>query len=439
MKEFRKGIAYIIFCVTALIASAQPGWEWGDQPDVAKEKNALYTDQIKANNFQGALEPLNWLYDNTPDLHVSIYQNGAKLYRSLASKEIDEEKKSEYIRLGLDLFDKRIKYFQKEAYVTDRKVNFAYKFYNKDRTKYEYLYELFTNDYELNSSKMIPGNLVAFMNVVYKFRTIKGDISDEKVLEIYSNISDALNLQKAKVAENKQPKYDKMIDQVTKLLTATIDLNCDLVKNVLGPKLETENEDEKLKWAKKIFQLLLSNKCTDTPLAVESAMFINEKEPDYGVSLFIAKKEVGNENLERALAYFNKALTLTQDNIKQADIYLDIAKINVKEGKKIDARSNARKALAYDPSRKDAYRLIGNLYMTSYEQCRADEFKVVDRAIFIAAYNQFVKSGDSQLIKVAAQQFPTIEDIFNENYQEGQTVTVGCWVNETISVKRRQD
>ncbi len=437
MKSINKALIVTTMILVSISAWAQPGWNWGDQVDKAKEQNALYTDMFKAGRFEEAVAPLDWLYENTPDLHVSIYQNGEKVYENLASKEADEAKKDAYVQRGLEIFDQRVVNFQKEPYVSNRKATFAYKFYNKTKEKYGYLYETFSKAFELNGNKMTAGNLLAYMNVVYKYKKY-GDggsaLSDESILDIYSNISDALNAQKAEVADNKKPRYDKMLGQIDKLLTATVDVNCEFVEDKLGPKLDETGD---LNMAKKIFQLLLANKCTDSPLAIKSATIVNDNEPDYGVTIFIAKKASAAGDKEQAFEYFNKALDLTDDNIKKADVHLDIAKLYNSQGRKVDARSSARKALAFDPSKKEANRLIGTLYMQSFEDCKQGISKVDDRAIFIAAYNEFKRAGESKLMEAAQAQFPSIEDIFNDGKEEGQSITVGCWINVSVKLERR--
>ncbi len=435
MKSIKRELITLGFSLLILSAYSQPGWNWGEQVDKAKEQNALYTDMYKAGRFQEAVAPLDWLYENTPGLHVSIYQNGEKVYENLASKEPDAANKEALIQRGLEIFDMRIANFEQEPYVMNRKATFAYKFYNRETEKYGYLFETFSKAFELNKEKMTAGNLVAYMNVVYKYKKYgNGDISDEGVLDIYSNISDALNAQKETVADNKKARYETMLGQVDKLLTATVDVNCEFVETKLGPKLDETGD---LNMAKKIFQLLLSNKCTDSPLAVKAATIVNDNEPDYGVTIFIAKKATASNDTDQAFEYFNKALELTDDNIKKADVHLDIAKLYNGQKRKIDARSSARKALAFDPSKGEAHRLIGSLYMQSFEECKGGQSKVEDRAIFIAAYNEFRRAGESNLMEAAQAQFPSIEEIFNENYEEGQSVTVGCWINESVKLERR--
>ncbi|WP_420317432.1 tetratricopeptide repeat protein [Ekhidna sp.] len=436
MKTITKILGAAFFLSLAIGASAQNGWNWGEQVDIAKEKNVLYTDAYKAKNYQAAIPPLNWLLTNTPNLNPSIYINGIKIYQALAKKETDAAKKEEYIQKGLELHDTRIQYYpEDEADILDRKSIYAYGFYSKKKEKYPYLYELYSKAFELNGANMNSGNLVAYMNVVYKHKFAGGDLSDEQVIEIYSAIADALEEQKSRVSGDNKKKYDKMIDNVDKILTATgVEISCSFVEEKLGPKLD---QGEDLNMAKKIFGLMLKGKCLDSPLALKAAGIVQNSEPTYGVAKFMAQKNAQDGDDAKAIEYFQEAADLTDDNSEKAEMYVNIARIQMKNGQKSTARNSARRALSFDPSHKDAYKLIGDLYMTSFDDCKGEKSQVQDRAVFIAAYNEYKKAGNSQAMAAAKAQFPSIEDIFNENMEEGQSITIGCWINVTVALERR--
>lgn len=436
MKTTNKILAVAFFLSIAIGANAQNGWNWGEQVDVAKEKNVLYTDAFKAKNYKAALPPLNWLLTNTPDLNPSIYINGAKIYEELAEKEKDAAKKEEYIQKGLDLHDKRMEvYPEDKADIIDRKATYGYKFYGKDQDKYPYLYELYTKAFEANGADMNSGNLVAYMLVVYKHRITGGPLSDEDVINLYSSISEALNVQKSRVTGDQKKKYDKMLDQVDKILTATkVEISCDFVEEKLGPKL---GQGDDLNMAKKIFGLMLAGKCLDSPLALKAAGIVQEGEPTFGVAKFMAQKNAQDGNDEKAIELFQEAADLTDDNAEKADMFVNVARIQMKNGQKSTARNSARRALSFDPSFSDAYKVIGDLYMGSFNDCKQEQSQVQDRAIFIAAYNEYRKAGHSASMTAAKAQFPSIEDIFNEGKEEGQSITIGCWINTTVTLERR--
>ncbi len=433
MKTISKKLSVLVFVLLALGASAQSGWNWGEEVDKAKEKNVIYTDAYKAKNYKGALEPLNWLLTNTPDLNPSIYINGIEIYEALAKKATDPAIKEQNIQKALELHDTRIKYFEGEADILDRKALFAYQHYSKNKEKYPYLYELYSKAFELNGADMNSGNLVAYMNVIYKYRFDGGDLSDEDVINKYSEISEALNTQKSRVSGDSKKKYDKMLGQVDKLLTATkVEISCEFVETKLGPKM-----GEDVNMAKKVFDLMIKGKCIDRPLALEAAELIQKSEPTYGVAKFLATKNNIEGNADVAIKYYEEAAGLTDDNAEKADMYVSIARMQAKSGQKSSARNNARRALSFDPSYADAYKLIGDLYMQSFDDCKQEKSQVDDRAIFIAAYEQYKRAGNKAGMDNAKAQFPAIGDIFSAGREEGESITIGCWINTTVTLERR--
>jgi tetratricopeptide (TPR) repeat protein len=413
---------------------SQAGWNWGEQIDVAKENNAIYTDMVKIEKYLDAIAPHAWLLENTPDLNESLYQNGAKIYSGLANKESDKAQKAAYQAKALEMYDLRIEYFGNEASVLNRKAFPAYKFYKGDKSKYVELLDLFEKTFALSGANFSPNNFVAYMDVVRRFKATGGELSDEKVLDIYTGLMDALDGQ---IAVSSNPaSLERVAENVDKLLTLTIDLSCDYVESLLGPKLAETGD---IKVASKIFKLMLQNKCTDRPLAFEAAKIVNQNSPDFAISKFLASRASKEDDRQGAIQYYNQALTLTEEVTKKAEIYLSLAKIDYQAGLKGSARSNCRKALSADPSMSDAHVLIGNLYLSSFEECKQGEFKTVDYAIFIAAHNAFQKAGDYGNMKKSEALFPSITDIFTEEYTEGQSIKIDCWINESVILQKRAE
>ena len=438
---------------------AQPGWNWPENKSEAEEKNVLYTDYLKQQNCDEAKIHLDWLIENVPGLHVSIYQNGIKIYRCLIDKEEDPIIKNELINKALILFDGRIENFGREAYVKNRKVTFAYTFYRSDKTQYESLFNMFKDAFLLNGNKIGNSNLVAYMDIVRKHKLTSKSISDDEVLEIYDMISKTISFKLSNDGKN-QVRYKKYQDNLDKLLTATITVDCNFVENTLGPKLieltsqpndeiaQTDYEtltpvdisysQEIVNLAKKIFQLSITGKCTSSEIALEAAkiMFTNEK--DFAVAKFIFSRELSTKNYESALEYCDAAIESAGDNNNQkSEMFLRKAQIYQVIGNKLKSRDNARKSISLNSSNSDAYKIIGNLYMSSYEDCREGKSRVQDRLLFIAAYNIFKSGGLSNQANRAREQFPSMEEIFNENLEVGESMNTGCWINETVTLNKR--
>ena len=393
-----------------------------------------------------------------PNLHVSIYQNGIKIYRCLIDKESDPVKKNELVDKALSLFDGRIENFGREAYVKNRKVTFAYTFYRSDKSQYEMLFNMFKDAFELNGNKIGNSNVVAFMDIVRKHKLTSKSISDDEVLELYDMISKTISYKIENDAKN-EGRYNKYQDNVDKLLTATITVDCNFVENTLGPKLlelsaeptdeiaQTDYEtltpvdisysDEVINLAKKIFQLSITGKCTSSEIALEAAKIMFTDENDFAVAKFISSRELSSKNYENSLEYCDAAIECTKENSQKSEMYLRKAQVYQVIGNKRKSRDNARKSISLNTSNPDAYKLIGNLYMSSYDDCREGKSRVQDRLVFIAAYNIFKSGGLTSQANQAREQFPSMEEIFNENMEVGESMNTGCWINETVTLNKR--
>ena len=135
--------------------------------------------------------------------------------------------------------------------------------------------------------------------------------------------------------------------------------------------------------------------------------------------------------------YYQEAVRLADPDSLKAEHSYQLASFYQRADRKLEARNAARQALRLAPTLTEAHRLIGDLYYASFDDCRQGKQQVADRAVYWAAYEQYRRAGRTDLIEQARQQFPTIETIFQEGYEEGQPVSVGCWMNVTAAVRRR--
>ncbi|MEL7147509.1 MAG: tetratricopeptide repeat protein, partial [Bacteroidota bacterium] len=312
----------------------------------------------------------------------------------------------------------------------------AYKYLKDRQSRYPELLKMFDRTFELNDKKVYDNNLAAYMDVVRRYQTVNKDLTDEQILERYSTVTEIVDykIENAGGSTAKISRLNKSLDAIDKMLLTVVDLNCDKVTEIFGEKLQ---ETKELKLAKKIFKLMLQGKCTDNPLAVEAAGIIAEAEPNAAIYKFLAQKATGEQDYDKAVELYDKAAELSEDNLKKSEIYISVGKIMFSKGRKSTARDYARKALSSDPSNSDAYKLIGDLYMNSFEDCKQGQSRVQDRTIFIAAYNMYKLAGSSTGMLNAKAQFPSSEEIFNESKSVGDKLSTGCWVNETVTLDRR--
>jgi len=391
---------------------AQAGWNWGDDATTSKEKNAIYNDLMKNNDFKGATEPLEWLLTNAPDLNAAIYINGVKIYDQLQAKETDPNQKRSYQDRCLELYDQRIKHFGKEAQILNRKAYKAYKFLKDDKSRYQELYDLFERTFELNGDKVAINNLVAYMDVIRRYRAGGGSLTDDEVLEKYGKTMTILdkNVEAYEKAGKDVASLEKNRDFINKMLTGMIAIDCDFIENKIGPVFEADPTD--LVLAKRIIALSLTYSCSKSPIFLTAVKTVQEQEPTYSMAKIIAIKNDAAKNYSEANKYYLEALNLAHTGKQKADIHYGLANHYRARGMKSKSRSSAFATVKSDPSRKEAYKIVGDLYMTSYKDCRQGVSKVDDRAVFLAAYNMYQKAGDRRSMSNAEKQFPSMEEIF---------------------------
>lgn len=426
-------ITALFLSFAGLAGAQQSDWNWPEDVKTAKEKNALYTDSKQMGNFREAANSLHWLLVNAPDLNESIYINGAEIYDELATAEKDAAKQVVLQDSALTMYDLRIKYFGNEASVLDRKVFFAYKYKKDDRDKLEDLYTMFQRAIELNGEEAMFSNAVAYMDVTRRHKLVNKTLTDDQVLENYDKALLILDAAEKKYGADKVEKYKGILDD---LLVKTVNVDCDFVTANFGPKMK-ENPDD-LATAKKLFKLLKIGECTDNPLYMQSLQAIYTHEPTYGLARLIGVKYLSSGDNAKAEEYLTAAIEQAEDASAKADTYMMIAQTAAKQGSKSKARSMAYKAMEADPSvASKAYTLIGTLYMGSFQDCSGGVSRVEDRGVFLAAHKMFEKAGNQAMMAKAAEQFPSAEEIFTENKELGQQMTVGCWINETVTLKKR--
>lgn len=392
----------------------------------AQSELAQFSDNFKFNNYGAARKHLSWLIANTPDIHESIHINGIKIYQQLVDDTTNTNISDHQDSLLL-LYDLRIKYYRNEKDLTDRKASAAYKFYRTRPDKTEELFRIFERTYELNGKDVGINNLATYMDVTRKYHQLQ-KMSDEEILKRYYRVLDAIDHKEQQSGDSET--YEKIRSIATKILLEIIPIDCDFIEKNLVPRMQKDPT-----MSLRVVSLSLSQNCNSRKFFIEAVKLVIEKNPDYTLIRYAAMKAAEDGNMQEALEYFNAALKATDDRTRKAQIHYDIA---VRTTDKSEARRYALKALETDPNFKKAYKLIGDLYYNSYNDCKQEKSMINDRAVYWVAYDMYEKAGDQEAMNNAAAQFPTMSDIFTENKEEGKQITVDCWINKSTTIRRRK-
>ena len=415
------------------IAHAQDGWNWPADPAQeakAREYNAAYFDYMKAEQFVEATKPLSWLLVNVPNLNESIYIQGVTVYKGAADKTADAAQKRVYQDSVMALYNKRGEIYNNPVKWMETKAYYGYLFFRNDNSKIPGVVADFEKAWELKGSlnfQFVP----MYFDLVEKNYTLNKAYSPEQVLTIFDKSNKLLD---AAAASGKDVTDSK--STLETLLVKMKLIDCDFIENTLGPKLAADPTNEEL--AEQIFTYSLQYKCISTKAFLAALEFKDSKNPTFKTSQVRGMLYMSANDFDKAEPVFEKALTLASTNKEKAETMMELAKIYARAGKKSAARTAAREAAGLDSELvSSAYGLIGDLYMSAYNDCRGGESRAKDYAVFIAAYNAYQRAGDSRGMGSARSRFPSKEELFTEGFALGSSVSTGCWVGETVSLSTR--
>lgn len=446
MKIQLKQLAFtgLAFSIAVSSAFAQCKGGWPEDKKTAEEKVAVFSDAVKQGpaafddlKVRGAIL---WMIANAPKWNTKLYVDAATIYDGLATKEADATKKKMFIDSLMIIYDLRLQNCGDEVNVLNRKASSNVKYNINNKEKAPELLAMFDKVYEISGNNVNDNNLEAYMSVIYvNFLINKGSMTEEQILSRYDKLSAVIDAKIAKAqSENKAAdveKYKKIKANVDDKLIKMVKVDCKFVKANLEPKFRANPKD--LGLAKKIFKFMLEDNCADDPLWLDAALAIHEVEKDCGLAKNLGKRMIATD-LAKAEGFFKEAQSLCTEAEDKSEILVLLGAVQAKNGNPVAARDLFRQALAASAANKDAYEKIGDLYMNAGKECSKMKSKAEDRLVYLAAFDMYVKSGNQQKINAARAQFPSVTELFELNWKEGEKKTITqCWVGETVTLRTR--
>ncbi len=445
LKQFTLGLCMALLTTTSAFSQCKE-LKWPENKSKAEECVAIFGDAVKQQNFRGATASIQWMLTNAPNWNTKLYVDASSAYDGLATKETDAAKKKVLVDSLMIIYDLRIKNCGDEVNVLNRKAASNAKFNINSKDKSVELLTMFDRVYEISGNNVNDNNLEAYISVIYaNFITQKSlpeaqkTLTEDQILSRYDKLSNVIDAKIRKAeSENKAAdvdKYKRIKANVDDKLSKMVTINCAFVKKNYEPRFKQNPTDIVL--AKKIFQYMLLDKCTDDPLWLEAAELVHKTTPDFGLAKALGAKYLQAKKIDKALPLLNEALTLAKSPTEKADINVLIGDSENQNGNKSSARDYYRKAIAADPANKEGYEKIGDLYYFSFSECSKKSSLAEDRLVYIAAYEMYARAGNQQKMNSTKAQFPSVTELFELNWKEGEPKKITCWVGETVTLRTR--
>ena len=161
-------------------------------------------------------------------------------------------------------------------------------------------------------------------------------------------------------------------------------------------------------------------------------------------ALKLAYNALREADYNKAIELFQKASDEEEDLVKKGQYTLIIAKIYDAHLKNFArSRQFARKAAEYNPNWGEPFILIGRLYASSGPLCgpgRGWDSQIVvwpalDMWNRAKRVDPSVAAEANKWIGRYSQYMPSKEDVFQRNLKAGERFRVGCWIQETTTIR----
>ena len=401
---------------------------------------SIYREYAKHKDYRDALPSWRLVYHECPSSTKNIYIDGANMYNTfITDAENDPAKQEILIDTLMMIYDQRIKYYKQKGDVLGRKGVDLMRYRREDDDRREEAYGYLKESVTILGNKSAAPVVATFMLACIQLFQVNR-ITDQQVIEDYSMASDIIEYQLGKKPDDES--LLKIKEHVDLNFIASGAPTCESLITFFRQKYPDKKDD--VSFIRKAVTFLGTLDCEQDPFYAELAEALYQLDPNAQAAFSLAALFVTREDFNKAYKYYQEAIAKESDPNVRADYYYQLGVItNAKLDRPQEARKYGLEALKLKPDWGEPYILIGDTYAAS-KNCFDDDFE--KSTVYWAAVDKFVKAKavDTEVadkaderISTYSKYFPDVETIFFYSLKEGDQYTVGCWINETTTVRSR--
>lgn len=447
---------------------------WEAHPNsiaVAKEKHQMYRTLFRSQKYETAFPIWRALFQSVkapkeaPSRH---FKDGIKMYRELAKKENDKERKALLVDTIVDLYQ------QLEHCVGKNTIDKAWLGFSLYALRSQPILAMEAFQEALDLGKNSTPNMVIVpvaQLAVYLYQQKHPRITKAYLTNLYYQLEELVNYNRQHNKEKGliyQKKWEKAKEEFLKRQNDLDGIwGCDFFEKKWKSVYTVDsNQLEQNKTILKILKqkcgtsslfyqrveahqtFLLLNTCKGIPideLSIYQQAICREKQAD----VFLKKGDTlqSEKYLSNAYELYHKALEVdvTMDEEEKGTLYYRLAYQYFLEKNYIKSRQFCRQAARYRPDWGEPYLLVGNMYIGSIKKCKTEKLKNLNGKVVIwAALDEWKKakqvdpsvaSRATQNIKTYTKYLPLVEEVFQADLEIGAVYEVGCWIKQKTTVQ----
>ncbi len=424
-----------------------PKFSDAPDPDEASTNYVLYRDFLKAGEWNQAFDYWKKVYAVAPAAdgkRNSVYADGITFYEYFISQTDDESKKQDYINEIFNLYDQIDECYQEGGFIAGRKAFDYYYKYPNLKTREE-IFQLFkksidtdgeeTNDFVVNPFTSLLVEL-HFDDKISVDEAKHYEQQIRKIIDYGLENCEGRGCERWKVVQGYAPARLEAFETVKGFY------DCEYYMNKYYGDFEANPQDCEMLIT--VFSRLKWGGCLENDERFRKLIQAGNQNCVEESELELAYDALRSGKYDEAIELFEKAVQEEEDNTKKAEYTLLIAKIYNAHLKNFSrARQYARKALEYNSNWGEPYILIGRLYASSGPLCGPGRgwdsqivvWPAIDKWQQAKRVDPSVAAEANKWINRYSQYMPNKEDVFIRNLKVGSSFKVGCWIQETTTIR----
>ncbi|MBC6994703.1 hypothetical protein QWY85_07900 [Neolewinella lacunae] len=420
-------------------------------PDDAETNYVIYRQMLNAQDMAGAFSVWRKVYATSPAAdgkRATVYTDGIAFYNNLIQK--NPAKKDVYADSIIALYQEARRCYPGDGYMAAIQAFDSYYTYPGSATEDE-IYALFKESIETDGPEKLQYFVINPMSSLVVKMHREGKIDAEEAKEIVSALNTrlALGLKECqgadceawKTIENYAPDALRYFETVAGFYDCQY-----YIDQYYGDYLANPTDCDAISTAYSRLRYGACGEETAEFQQVKAAFEANCRvQSSSGPStLREAYDALEQAKYSQAIDLFEQAANETDDAERKGRYLLTAAKIYYSHQRNFgQARAYARKAAAANPNFGEPYMLIGTLYASSGPLCgpgtgfdsQVVTWPAIDMWQRAKSVDPSVAGKANALIARYSQYMPSKSDIFQRGIKEGDSFTVGCWIQETTRVR----
>ena len=402
-----------------------------------KEQLSLYREYYKIKLYSHAFPHWRWMFINCPSATQNIYIDGIKILTSHIDTVKNNALKDKWIDTLLMVYDQRIKYFGREGYVLGRKAIDAVTYRPSMAMQ---SFEWFRRSVELQNNQSDGAVLVYYLNTAAQLANA-GKIDKSEIFIVYDKVLSIaeFNISQSSGNEKEFANWNNIKSNIETIIEPLA--SCADLVSIYEKKFNEFPNDTAL--LINMTNILDKRNCTqEGDLFYRATANLHKLKPSAQTAFLLGKLSIQNNHMGRASEYMEQAANLFTANPDKIKALYALVGIYMTNRNFSLARSTAYKIIQLNPNEGKAYILIGDMYAMSAGMCEADDMS--GKTVFWAAVDKYIKAKSvdnsveqeaNEKISQYSRYYPPKQDLFFRDFQEGTSFTVGCWINESTTVR----